>query len=230
MIDFHSHILPAVDDGSADIDESLALLELLSGQGVDTVVATPHFYANHTSVEAFLTRRQDAYNQLKAAMPNSSPEILLGAEVRYYEGISRMRELRSLCIGDTRLLLLEMPMGHWTEYMVRELIDLACSTRIRLVLAHVERYYAAQDRSVWDRLRDSDVLLQVNASFFLGFGTRRRAVRMLDAGEIHLIGSDCHNLTDRKPQLDKAAAYIEKRLGAAFWEQMNEHTARLLLP
>lgn len=229
MIDFHSHILPGIDDGSADIDESLALLEMLSRQGVDTVVATPHFYANHTSVEAFLSRRQDAYNRLKTVLTDGAPKIMLGAEVRYYEGISRMRDLRSLCIEGTRLLLLEMPMGHWTEYVIRELIDLSCSG-VTLILAHVERYYAAQSRSAWNRLLDSDILLQVNASLFLRFGTRRKAVRMLAKGEIQLIGSDCHNLTDRKPRMDEAAAYIEKRLGDGFISQMNEYTARLLVP
>ena len=53
MIDWHSHVLPALDDGSRSVDESLALLKMLSEQGVDTVIATPHFYADRESLSSF---------------------------------------------------------------------------------------------------------------------------------------------------------------------------------
>lgn len=64
MIDFHSHILPGIDDGSASVEESLKLLEMLAEQGVKTVVATPHFYPDRTSVSDFLRRRDAAYQRL----------------------------------------------------------------------------------------------------------------------------------------------------------------------
>ena len=66
MVDFHSHVLPAVDDGSRDVAESIALLTDLAKQGVKTVVATPHFYANRHSVNRFLEKRQTAYEKLIA--------------------------------------------------------------------------------------------------------------------------------------------------------------------
>lgn len=228
MIDFHSHILPRMDDGSANIDESLALLGMLRGQGAECVIATPHFYANHESTREFLSRRSAAYDALSPHLSEDLPRVLLGAEVRYYEGIGRMSDLRSLCIEGTRLLLLEMPMGHWTEYMVQELIDISCRAGVILILAHVERYYDAQSRGVWDRLLEADILMQVNASFFIRFGQRRRAIRLLKQNAIHLIGSDCHNLSDRKPQMREAFDYIEKRMGADFTHQMNAYTADLL--
>ena len=53
MIDFHSHILPGMDDGSQTVEESLTLLEMLRAQGVDTVAATPHFYARENSRRCF---------------------------------------------------------------------------------------------------------------------------------------------------------------------------------
>ena len=65
MIDWHSHILPAVDDGSRNAEESIKLLELLAEQGVKTVVATPHFIADNESVEDFLRRRSSSFNELK---------------------------------------------------------------------------------------------------------------------------------------------------------------------
>ena len=54
MIDWHSHILPKLDDGSEDLKQSLDMLAMLAEQGVQRVVATPHFRANKESVDAFL--------------------------------------------------------------------------------------------------------------------------------------------------------------------------------
>ena len=65
MIDWHSHILPAMDDGSKDVAESISMLGMQTSQGVGTVIATPHFYANDETVAAFLKRRAEASEALK---------------------------------------------------------------------------------------------------------------------------------------------------------------------
>ena len=84
MIDIHSHILPGIDDGSKNLRMSLGLIDMLIDQGIDTVAATPHFYADRVSVEKFLSRRQRAYESLAEALENTpkAPKILLGAEAR----------------------------------------------------------------------------------------------------------------------------------------------------
>jgi len=81
MLDFHAHILPRVDDGSQSVDESVQMLERMQAQGIGRVVATPHFYANDESVDAFLQRRSAAWEKIEGCLQNS-PEVLLGAEVR----------------------------------------------------------------------------------------------------------------------------------------------------
>lgn len=53
VIDFHSHILPGIDDGARNLETSLAMLRQVSSQGVDYMIATPHFYASHDRVDAF---------------------------------------------------------------------------------------------------------------------------------------------------------------------------------
>ena len=95
MIDWHSHLLPGIDDGSRDVEESLALLRMEAEQGVDTVVATPHFFADDGSVDSFVEQRQKSYETLRSAMPEGSPDIVLGAEVRYYPGIVKLAELEN---------------------------------------------------------------------------------------------------------------------------------------
>ncbi len=223
MIDFHSHILPGVDDGSRNTAESIALLELLQKQGVRHVIATPHFYPDRESVDSFLRHRTAAWERLTAVLPEGLPQIHIGAEVKYYPGISRLPQLEQLCIQGTKLLLLEMPFTRWTEYTVKELLEMAGQGSVTVVLAHLERYLGYQSEDALYRLYEAGILIQCNASFFLGFTTKRKAVSMLRDGEIHFIGSDCHNLTARPPKMDEAAAYIRKKLGGDFLSRVWEY-------
>ena len=222
MIDFHSHILPQIDDGSSGVKESLEMLEELSLQGVDTVVSTSHFYATQRSPQEFLARRERAFEQLKARLPENAPRILLGAEVLYFPGMSRMDELSTLCIEGTNILLLEMPFRPWSEHMIREVHDLARSGRYTLMMAHIERYYDDQPVSVWDDLLGEGVLMQSNADFFLPFFAGRKALRLLREDRIHLLGTDCHNMTSRPPQMDEALRVIRRRLGEEELAQIDE--------
>ena len=223
MIDWHSHILPGIDDGSQDVTESSALLKMLSEQCVDTVIATPHFLANSDTVETFLEKRKKSYDALSQQTSEDFPDILLGAEIKYYQGISRMKDLKSLCIEKSKLLLLEMSISKWTEYTVREIEELALSRDITVVLAHIERYLKFQSNETWERLYGNGVLMQVNASFFTNFTTKRKALTYLENGRIHFIGSDCHNLTSRAPRIGKAFEIINNKLGENFTNQMNEY-------
>ncbi len=229
MIDWHSHILPGMDDGSRNVAESLSMMAMQKAQGIATVIATPHFYANDESVEAFLERRAAAFAELNGQLEGDMPNVLLGAEVRYYQGISRLAALKELQIEGSKLVLLEMPMTGWTEYMVRELIELSGKSSIQIVLAHIERYLRLQKKSVWERLRENGIQMQTNASFFTSFATKRKAMALLERGNIQFVGSDCHNLTSRSPQIGKAYDVIRKKMGDAYVSQMNEYGYSLLV-
>ncbi len=228
MIDWHSHVLPKMDDGSRDTAESAKLIDLQVQQGVDTVIATPHFSANDESIASFLGRRQQSLEQLRMALPALSATILLGAEVRYYQGISRLSDIKSLCIEGSNLLLLEMPMCRWTEYMVRELIEMSAVSGVRIVLAHIERYRRLQSRDVWARLLDSGIKMQVNANFFISRRTRHTALSLLKKGHIHFVGSDCHRIASRPPRIGEAFGIIRKKLGEQYICRMNEYGQSVL--
>lgn len=228
MIDWHCHILPGMDDGSRDTDESLGLVRMLTEQSVDTVVATPHFFANDESVDAFIERRQQAYKNLKSVLTDEAINVVLGAEVRYYPGIGKLSELTKLCTGNTDLLLLEMPHERWTEYTVREVCDIANARKAKLILAHIERYLPLQSKGVFESLYDSGILMQVNASFFLEFATRRKALSYLQDGGIHLIGSDAHSIKHRPPRIGEAYGAIRKKFGDEFVTYLNEYGKSLL--
>lgn len=228
MIDWHSHVLPKMDDGSRDAAESVSMLNALSGQGTDTVIATPHFYANDESVDSFLQRRQSAYELLMTQLPENAPQIRLGAEVSYYQGIAGMADLKKLRIEGTRMILLEMPSTKWTEYIIKELTDLATAKGMTVVLAHIERFLSMQSSKTWDRLYECGIRMQVNASFFNERSTRRLALSLLKKGNIHFIGSDCHNMTTRPPRLGEALGVIEKKFGKELIDRIHRYGASVL--
>jgi len=207
MTDIHCHVLPQMDDGSRSPGESLAMLQTMALQGVDCVAATPHFYADENSLEEFLDRRAASVEKLSGMYWPGLPALKLGAEVYYFEGISRCEGLDALKIEDTGLLLLEMPFCRWSRRVLQEVRELQTS-RPTVLLAHIERYLSWQDPETWNVLADWGVLNQCNASFFLRWQTRRRAIRMLREGKIHLLGSDSHNMDTRPPQLKAALAVL----------------------
>lgn len=213
--DFHTHVLPGIDDGSRDTEQSLQMLQLLHRQGVTRVVATPHFYASEDTPRRFLARRQAALEALQAAGKLSGlPELHLGAEVYYFEGISDCEELEALSIAGTSFVLVEMPPAPWSARVLRELQELPAKRGLTPVIAHIDRYLSLwNSRGLLRQLAGMPVLIQANAEFFLNPWTRPMALRLLRAGNIHLLGSDCHNLTDRKPNLESAAQVIRRALG-----------------
>lgn len=222
MIDFHCHLLPNMDDGSSSIDESLKILESLSRQSVELVVATPHFIANDESVESFLQRRQKAYEKLSKNLYDGLPHIRLGGEVEFYEGISNLEGLTRLCIEGTDILLLEMPNTKWTQCVINELYRLVSLGNIQIMLAHIERCLFMQDGDVVDYLLSNGVIMQSNASYFIRTFTKRKACRNLRDNIIHVLGSDSHNMTSRPPRIQEALEVIEKKLGTTAVEQLNQ--------
>ena len=213
MIDLHTHVLPSVDDGSGSVEESLKLLEMLAAQGVKKVFATPHFLADRDTPASFFERRARAFENLSLVDSKACENLFLGAEVAYFQGVSRMSALSDMRLGKTKLLLLEMPLERWSDYTVKELSELACSGSIRPVLAHVERCMPYQPASVLRSLLDSGIIMQANASFFLRPATSRKALKLYKRGVIHAVASDCHNIHLRPPRIGEALAIIAEKLG-----------------
>lgn len=230
-VDFHSHILPGVDDGSRSVEESLEMLRAEARQGIGTVVATPHFYANHDTPERFLRRRAAAWEMLQTAMALEAglPEIILGAEVYYFSGISDSDQLYRLTTGQKRYIMLEMPIVPWTQNMYQEMENIYTKHGITPIIAHIDRYISPlRHRQILDRLEELPVLVQANSDFFLRPMTAPLALRMLKEKRIHLLGSDCHNCSTRKPELGRAIEKIEKHLGAAAMEHLRFYEETVL--
>lgn len=228
MIDFHSHVLPCVDDGSKSLTQSLQMLDASVLQGVTHMVATPHFYASRMDPDAFLEKRQRAY-ELLLQQPVPMPELLLGAEVAYYNNISHSETIRKFRIGNTELLLVEMPFSSWTDRVVDDVCHLQDRLGVTPILAHVERYRGNdQFLRYRDKLAENGILCQCNAEAFEGFFATRWAMKQLREGTVQLLGSDCHNTDSRPQKLGFAAQTIAAKLGQDMLEQIEELSAQIL--
>jgi len=229
--DFHSHILPGIDDGSATVEESIRMLQLETEQGIRHVVATPHFYAHSDSPKRFLKKREEAEALHRQAMSLSKnmPQLSIGAEVYYFRGISESEVLKDLSFFNKKCILIEMPTSPWQPYMYQELEDIRTKRGIIPVIAHVDRYIGPfRSYGIPQRLEQMPVAVQANASFFLDRLTRRMAIRMLREERIHILGSDCHNLSSRSPNLGSALKIIEKELGSEIFQKISDYQKILI--
>ncbi len=213
LIDFHSHILPNMDDGSASVEMSLQMIQVAFRQGVYAIVLTPHFYAAKDYPDHFLKKRSRLLNDLNAQRQFPVPLLIPGAEIQYFEGLTSMKELPLMRIHKSPGLLIEMPFRTWTGRMIDDLLELNHRGEYRVILAHIERYLDDQKESTIRRLAEAGILMQSNASFFTGTFSKWKALRMLEGGMIHLLGSDCHNMTSRPPNLEKACTVIAEKQG-----------------
>lgn len=224
LLDAHTHILPGMDDGSESIEESLKLIELSCEQGVEVICMTPHFYPGNESPEEFLKRREEVVQSLIKALEDRDvgAEIYFGAEVEFFEGISRVDSIGRLCIGASGILLIEMPFKKWTRRMLDELYELRNYREITPLIAHVDRYLDYGNEDFVDEMIRNGILIQANASFFLKGFASRKAMRMVKQRKVHFLGSDCHNLHSRRPNLRLAADKIYAKCGEEAMEEMQD--------
>lgn len=230
LVDVHCHVLPEMDDGSEAVDVSLAILRQEKEQGVDVVCATSHYYARQNSIPDFCARRNEAMERLTAVLTDGLPRVLPAAEVAYFPHMEE-QDLTPLCIQGTRTLMLEMPFTDWTDLQVETVEALVLDCRYQVVLVHPERFcFSKSNLHQLERLAQLPIGLQVNAGALLRWGTRRMALDLLQLTGTPLLGSDCHNLTSRPPNLKEGRKVIMQKLGEAFLTRMDQNAQRLTSP
>lgn len=213
-IDYHTHILPGMDDGACDVEQANEMLQQLHAYGVQTVLLTPHYYTDNESPAAFLQRRKAAFEALNSAYAASSPRLILGAEVYLEKGLSKRTDLKKLCIGDSSYMLLEMPYLPLSEWMIEEIESLCFEHDCKLIFAHLLRYAAYYHEDDFAQLIDfPEAVVQVNAEDMLFRTVRKRVRQWIAQGRTVVFGTDCHNLDSRRPNFDVAEKHIAKICG-----------------
>lgn len=230
MIDFHTHILPDIDDGSNSVEESVRLIEILAEQGVNKIVLTPHFYAYRSSIERFSEKRNEALKSLCLALEEKqlNVEIYLGCEVLFFDELWRVEEIKEFCIKGTNYILIEMPFSSWEHSMVECVVNLTNRGLIP-VLAHFERYigYKGNMAKIREMTR-AGVIVQMNCDYLNNFFTKGKALRFIKNGSVFALGSDCHNLDKRKPDFGRVEGLICKKIGKKHYERMIKQQEMIL--
>lgn len=228
MIDIHCHLLPGIDDGPQTLEEALLLAQALAADGVEHVVCTPHvFPGRYPNLNANIQESFDQFvPQLRAAGIDLSlswaGEVRLTPEVLALNQKGLVPLLGESASGKT-VMLLEMPDAQvpvGTEQFIERLQRL----NIKPVIAHPERNRGVMDNV--ERLRDLVAMgcyMQLTAGSLTGhFGDRaqRTAQKMMDAGWVHSVASDAHNLGARRPRMTEARDWLQQHYGAAVARQL----------
>ena len=230
MTDFHSHILPQMDDGASTLEVASQMLLSAKEQGVTTVLATSHYYGKQRSPEDFLSARNNSYELLKGHIPEGM-SIRLGAEVYMSERLAvDFDRLASLCIEGTNYMLIELPfVKKWEDSLYQKISHLIDETGCTPILAHVDRYAAFLDKPA--RLLDfleMGCLIQANAQAFLEKPVKGFALALLKKGYVHCLGTDMHDTAMRAPNMAKAKAVACENGLQAEWDKAQAYMADIL--
>ena len=200
FVDIHSHTLPGVDDGAPSFEVALAMLEVAWDQGVGTMVLTPHLRPiDGPDKEG---EHRERFDELKEAARTTGLEIdlHLGSEIAFRFNMSEVAAWPSGHLAEGRYVLTDLPPGPLSPGLEQAYFELR-SDGFKPILAHPERHRElSSNPEQIDRLRQQDLLLQINAGSLLGrFGRRAQATAemMLERGWSDFIGSDAHDLEKR---------------------------------
>ena len=198
MVDIHCHILPGVDDGARNMEESLRMLSRAAAAGVKIVAATPHLIAGTYGIE--LLNREQMIADLQKAADESGIDIQIKPGVEYYlssEMLEDTAKLKELTLNNNgKYILVELPMQMIPIYAKDVFFNLNMQG-ITPVLAHPERNIAiCRDPNILFDFVMSGVVVQLNAGSILGcFGKypKKTARILLTHKLVHVVASDMHS-------------------------------------
>ena len=225
MIDIHTHVLPGIDDGSKDLEETAKMFEIMVSSGVDKIVATPHFY-NTISIDEFLEKRSKAYNSI-LNLP-LKPDVVLGAEVLLEYGLHERADLRKLCIQNTDYMLVELPYARWDGWIFDELFKISAKHDIDIIIAHIDRYSSFADTEDIYKLYDMNMKFQVNIDRLGGIFKRSSSVKFMKNDMADFIASDCHNTAERRPCLADAVKKLTSMFGSKYVSGLMKNAENML--
>lgn len=211
MVDIHCHILPGIDDGPQDIEESIEMANIASLDGITTIVATPHIYETPTP-EGSIRERVHLLNS-RLTEQNIPVKILYGADVSAMLDVGL---LQAYTIHQTRYILIEFPHA-FLPHNSRDIVFRMRMKGYRPIMTHPERNMSVinDPRLLFDLL-DTGVLVQVTADSLTGtFGVdiQECACYFLKRGAVDFIATDAHSSNYRRPVLSKAVEVAGRIIG-----------------
>ncbi|MGL4850551.1 MAG: tyrosine-protein phosphatase [Clostridium sp.] len=233
MIDIHSHILPKIDDGSKSIEETFEMLNIAINKETTDIVATPHYCIGYGE-EKFNNVRSMA-RELQKLVKEKDLDINIhyGQEVYYSTRLLEDLEEENIgTINDGRYMLIELNMKELTDE--EEIYETIYELKIKgiiPVIAHPERYkYLQESKRKINRFIEEGCLFQLNAGSIEGrHGTEaKKCAEVLLKNKVYsFIGSDTHDVKNRKPGIKKAID-IAKEIDEEIEDVFEENGTKLL--
>jgi protein-tyrosine phosphatase len=208
FVDIHCHLLPGIDDGATCWDDAIAMARLAAGDGIGTVVATPHQLGGFRHNSGEQIRRQVSELQQRLHDEGIPLNVLPGADVRIEPGMfDGLQKGDILTLGDHRRhVLLELP--HDLYLPLEPVLDELKRHQIVGILSHPERNGGILRRpELVVPLVDRGCLMQITAGSICGnFGPDCRDLSewLLEEGLVHFVATDAHGPRSRRPLMRPA--------------------------
>ena len=231
MIDFHSHILPNIDDGSTSIGETINLVEEASKVGFTGIISTSHYIQGYYEFDCY--ERNQLLDIVQNKIQSDNLELYLGSEIYFSsEIIDLIKDKKASTINNTRYLLFELPMNT-KPLFVKELVYELIQNGYRPIIAHPERYSYVQDEINYVReLANLGTLFQANYGSVLGMygnDAKKTLKKLLKDDLISFLGSDVHRTGQIYPKIPKALKKINKIVSTEKLEKLTTLNAQKVL-
>ena len=233
MIDFHTHIIPNIDDGSRSIEETFNLIKEAQNAGFESIISTSHYIEGYYETE---TPEREVwvnaiYENLKAK--NININLYLGNEIYLTENIIKLlEEGKASTINDTSYVLFEMPLN--AEPMnLYDVVYQMLQYKLVPVLAHPERYSFVQKEPelIYD-LIEKGVLMQANYGSIIGqYGEKAQIIvkKILQNDMIHFLGTDVHRQNTIYPKIPEILEELIELIGEEKLKELSDTNPRLAL-
>ena len=233
MIDFHSHILPNIDDGSKSVEETFELLKEAKQAGFDEIISTSHYMEEYYEVN--VAEREawvDAISQ-NLHRVDLDLKLYLGSEIYITDNIVKLlEEGKASSINNSNYVLFELPLNSKPMNLYDVVYEML-QNRIVPVLAHPERYlFVQKEPEIIYELIQKGVLMQANYGSILGrYGEKAALIvqKLLENNMIHFLGSDVHKPNTIYPQVPEALRIIKIIVGEEKLRELTEINPKLVL-
>lgn len=231
MVDIHCHILPGVDDGAGNLEDSLIMAKKAALEGIHTIIATPHLNSSYDNRKESIVKIVSELNYALQA-EKINVKILPGQEPRIYGEILVDYEKGEIqTLNDSQYIFIEFPSNHVPKYTEKLLFDLQVKG-LTPIIVHPERNSALIERpELLYHLVEKGALTQLTASSLCGyFGKKIRdfSEQLLESNLTHFIGSDAHNIGNRSFKMEEAFDLIDSNFGIDFVYLFKENAELLI--
>lgn len=199
-IDIHSHLLPGIDDGCKDINESLKALDEAKKAGIKNIICTPHINCYHLQDKEKIS---SLYSDLKKEATKREITLFLGNEVLLTNDmIDHLKQNMAFSLGDTKYLLVEFKRNENMPFEnLLSLLDEVTDLGYQIILAHPEYYKNYRSIDKMYLLKEQGILLQLDAtSVFRKYHSRQVVQftkKLLKENLVDFIASDIHQTKER---------------------------------